>query len=237
MPVSKPWQRSTRKRESNPFFFFFPQNTPIRSPHASPPLFMMIKKLLIEALKIAIIAWLVLSLIHLININPMLGFSILAIFIFLGIVLDILLRHGRETMKIKSSIQETKNIDSMPPNNIDNFKSPLQKSGTIKPQQNNLNLPLLQEQNNNSMTIEKTTIEEVLGFLNTMILVINIVAGVILIATETITGPFIVAVIVSWFITFFFWALVKVVIKILKNVEEINNNINNESRKNTILGI
>lgn len=110
----------------------------------------ILKTLIIESLKIAIISFLVLGLIHLINIHQMLGFSILAILTFLGIVLDILLRHGRESMKIKSSsIQETKNIDSMPPNNIDNFKSPLQKSRTIKPQQDNLSL--LQEQNDKQL--------------------------------------------------------------------------------------
>lgn len=59
----------------------------------------MLKSLLIEILEITIITSLVYGLIKLIGSKPYLGFSIIALICFLGIVLSMLLRRGRKHIK------------------------------------------------------------------------------------------------------------------------------------------
>lgn len=63
----------------------------------------ILKTLIIESFKIAVISWLVLGLIHLINIHQTLGLIILSVFAFCGMGISILLHYGRKQIKLKQN--------------------------------------------------------------------------------------------------------------------------------------
>ena len=171
---------------------------------------MMIKKLLIEALKIFAITSILWALIKLIQWRPYLGFTVIAVLGFLIIAVGILLNYGKKHTKknimnenqqlpsgqsIKQIIDSHKDTDSH--KDIDRYKYEEPIIGPV-------------------------SAEDVLSWVNNFIFAASIFAGIVLLAGDIVSGQGIFIIIGAWISEVIFWLGIKVFIKMSGNIEQIN---------------
>ena len=169
---------------------------------------MMIKKLLIEALKIFAITSILWALIKLIRWRPYLGFTVIAILGFLIIVSGILLIYGKK--HIHNNKQSTLDMSQ-------EFKSPMQ-SYEQKPIEENFK-PTYQPYQSSEDKLQDIPAEGALGFVNNFVFIASNIAAIVLLSQDILRIAIIIG---AWLSEVIFWLGIKVFIKMSRNIEQIN---------------
>lgn len=164
----------------------------------------MLKKLLIEVLKIFAITSILWLLLKLISWNSTAGFIVVAVLGFLIIAISILLNYGKKhKQKISNMSQE--------------FKSPMKLYEQKLSEEGNkpISLP------SNDKLVSETTAEDALGFLNNFVFIASSIAAVVLLSQDILGIAIIIG---AWLSEVIFWLGIKVFIKMSRNIEEIKKN-------------